>query len=62
MAFAGGSTSVIAAGGLGGRGVNIGIWDTLTPPQSSCIGTMLFHQVLTFDLFSNPYLEIIIGD
>ena len=47
VAFVGGSSSVIAAAGLGGRGVNVGIWDTLAPPQSACIGTLPFHQVHT---------------
>lgn len=45
VAFVGGSSSVIAAAGLGGRGVHVGIWDTLAPPQSACIGTLPFHQV-----------------
>ena len=45
VAHVGGSSSVLAAGGLGSRSVNLAIWDTLAPPQSACIATLLHHQV-----------------
>jgi hypothetical protein len=56
VAFVGGSSSVIAAAGLGGRGVNVGIWDTLAPPQSACSGTLPFHQVHTAALAPTIWL------
>lgn len=37
---------MLAAGGLGGRGINVALWDTLAPPQSACIATLTAHQVL----------------
>lgn len=44
VAYLGGSSSVVVAGGLGGRGVNVALWDTQAPPQTSCVATLLHHQ------------------